>query len=130
MQAAKRLLVLNTLLKLHDHEAATRPITLSAHAGCKQTQAASDALRLVFVEKQRAHRITLRGKDDHGNVKWTLFEMWPAAVSPLLDLPARSHTELHSIWYSSGGVCVWSASCAIHIWEMEYMIHAVAATLN
>ncbi len=67
-------------------EAATRPVTLGARAGCKQTQAASDALSLMIVEKQRAHRMTLRGRDQHGNVKWTLFKMWPAKVSPQLDV--------------------------------------------
>ena len=52
-------------------------------AGTKQTEAAEQALKSIFVEKQPAHRITLKTQGHKGRT-WTLFEMWRAEVSPVL----------------------------------------------
>lgn len=50
-------------------------------AGIKQKDAAEQALKAIFLEKQPVHRITLRNQGPKGRT-WTLFEMWTAEVSP------------------------------------------------
>ena len=44
--------------------------------------AAAQALKTLMVDKKAAYSTTLRRTRSDGKHAWTLFEMWPATVSP------------------------------------------------
>ena len=51
----------------------------SMHAGQDQPELAAAAMKAIFIEKQKSHRVTLCTPNSEGASQWTQYEMWPVS---------------------------------------------------
>lgn len=48
-----------------------------AFAGQEQPEVAAAAMKAIFADKQKSHRVTLTCQSSKGKTKWVEYEMWP-----------------------------------------------------